>query len=181
MRHVDWTGVQAVEGFDAPTPGAYIARIVSVTDVEEKEYLKIEWDFAEGQYKGYNQDTFTRAGFWPTALIRSYKDAALGFFKAFKTAVEASNPGYTFDDQNPHALAGKLVGLILGEEGYIKTNGNPGRRLYVAQTRSLEAIQTGDFKVPEFRPAKPKPAAPASWSAPGGGFPESDDDGDLPF
>ena len=97
MNKINWDEVQEASEFDNPKPGAYIATICRVEDVEEKEYLLIEWDFAEGTYKGNNNDTFARAGFWPIQLRRSYKPSALGFFKSFKTALEDSNPGYRFD------------------------------------------------------------------------------------
>lgn len=190
MRDItNWDDIQESEGFENPTPGAYIARIVSVADMTEKEYLRIEWDFDEGQFKGANQDTFSRAGFWPTALIRSYKEKALGFFKAFKTAVEESNPGYVFSTSDPCGLVGKRVGVILGQEGYTKSSGEHGKRLYVAQTRSVSAIQRGDFTVPEYREARARGAsAPSPAWAPGTGagtsdwsFHQTDDDGDLPF
>ena len=100
MNKINWDEVQEASEFDNPKPGAYIATICRVEDVEEKEYLLIEWDFAEGTYKGNNNDTFARAGFWPIQLRRSYKPSALGFFKSFKTALEDSNPGYRFDEFN---------------------------------------------------------------------------------
>lgn len=149
MRNVDWNSIK--EAGDRPVPGAYIAKIVRVEDKEDKEYLRIEWDFSEGSYKGNNQETYDRAGFWPAVLIRSYKLSALGFFKAFKTCVEESNPGYIFDTANPKGLLGKYVGVILGEEEYIGTDGKKKKRLYVAQTRTIDAIARGDFTIPELK------------------------------
>lgn len=177
MRKVNWDGVQEAEGFDSPAPGAYIAVIRNVEDREDREYLRVEWDFAVGRYKGANRDTFDRAGFWPTALIRSYKEKALGFFKAFKTALEASNPGYAFREDRLDDMIGKRLGVVLGEEEYVGGDGTVKKRLYVAQTRSVAAIQKGDFRVPALRRLPPSPAAPAPSPAPA--FPE--DDGELPF
>lgn len=181
MRHIDsWDAIREAGAYEDPAPGAYIAVIRGVEDVEEKEYLAIRWDFAEGAYQGANQDTFDRAGFWPTILRRSYKEKALGFFKAFKTSVEQSNKGYRFDDRNVQGLVGKYFGVVLGEEEYRKNNGDTGTRLYVAQVRSVEAIREGDFRVPAPKrlEAGPRPAARPS----GAGFaPVGDDDGDLPF
>lgn len=154
MRQIDnWDEIQEQQPgqFDNPAPGGYIARIVNVEDNEKREYLRIEWDFAEGEYKGNNVETFNRAGFWPIALIRSYKPKALGFFKAFKTSVELSNRGYFFDCANPTGLAGKLMGVVLGEEEYVKGSGEVSKRPYVYQVRSVKAIQDGDFKVPELK------------------------------
>lgn len=177
MRHIDnWDDIKETDGYDSPAPGAYIAVIRKVEDKEEKEYLRIEWDFAEGAYKDYNRDTFDRAGFWPTAYIRSYKQKALGFFKAFKTALEASNPGYRFREDRLDDMTGRRFGVVLGEEEYIGNDGSVKTRLYVAQTRSIQAIAKGDFQVPE-RKKRPSgaPAPAASFGAP------ADDDGELPF
>lgn len=170
MRNIDnWDAIEErQEGeFVRPVPGGYIAVIVNVEDVEKKEYLKVEWDFADGEYKGYNAETFNSAGFWPTALIRSYKEKALGFFKAFKTSVEMSNPGYAFDCAKPQALAGKGIGVVLGEEEYVKGNGDIATRLYVYQVRTVKAIKEKDYKVPELKRLKNRPApAPVSQFTP---------------
>lgn len=183
MRQIDnWDDIQEAGEYELPEPGAYIAVIRSVEDVEEKEYLCIRWDFAEGRYKGANQETFERAGFWPTALIRSYKAKALGFFKAFKTSVEMSNTGYIFSTKSVNGLVGKYIGVVLGEEEYRKNNGEIGTRLYVAQVRPIRAIQDGHFKVPEKKKLDDAP-----WPAgkpDGVGFTsigDDEDDGELPF
>ncbi len=185
----NWDSIQEAGEFERPEPGAYIARIEHVEDVEKKEYLRIEWDFSEGAYKGANQDTFDRAGFWPISFIRSYKEKAWGFFKAFISAVEASNPSYRFHPERPDpaGLEGKLVGVVLGEEEYIKNNGSVGERLYVAQVRSVKAIQEGDFTPPAKKlldaSQRPKTAGRAvnvpgpaeGWDGP------LPDDADVPF
>lgn len=156
MYKIDWSKVEEREGFNNPKPGGYIARITYAEDVEEKEYIKIEWDFAAGEFKGDNYATFQRAGFWPMALYRSYKESAWGFFKAFKTALEKSNPGYVFEEENIKAMAGKYIGVVLGEESYTKKDGTEGTRLYVAFTKSIQAIKEHDYEIPEFRQARKK-------------------------
>ena len=188
MRHYDWNQIEAREGgeFDTPKAGAYIAVITQVEDVEKKEYVKIGWDFAEGEYKGDNTDTYDRAGFWPGTIYRSYKEKALGFFKAFISAVEGSNPGYAFDDQNLQALVGKKLGVVLGEEGYIKSNGLHGVRFYVAQTKTLQDIKLGNFKIPEDRekseePSKQSASGAAKKAAAFDPIVYTDNDEDLPF
>ena len=179
MKKQNWDAVQEASEFERPVPGAYIAKIVRVEDNEEKEYLKIEWDFAEGKFKGYYKDLFEARDFWGGSFIRSYKEKALPFFKAFKTCLEASNRGYFFDEERLDDMRGKLIGIVLGEEEYKKNDGSVGKRLYVAQVRTVKAIQDGDCKVPEL-----KKLAPATNSVPSGGtgFTElNDDDGELPF
>lgn len=183
MKKIDWNTITETDGgFERPIPGAYIARIEQVEDHEDKEYLKVYWDFAEGSLKGDNARTYDRAGFWPMTSIRSYKPSALGFFKSFKTAVEKSNRGYVFDESNLDGMNGKLVGVILGEEEYLKRDGTVGTSLKVQEFRSVDAIRKGDYKIPDIRKLKnrpapaPAPAADNTWANY-----ESQPDGDLPF
>lgn len=180
MRKVDWSKVEEAQGYDRPKPGAYIVRIEHVEDVESKEYLRIEWDFAEGPYKGENKETFRRAGFWPITLIRSYKEKALPFFKAFKTAVETSNPGYTFSEDRLDDLRGKYFGVVLGEEEYRANSGEVRTRLYVAYVHSGQAIRSGNHEDPP--PLKTLADRPAPMPNGVTVMDELDeDDGDLPF
>lgn len=192
MKRIDWDNVQEANGYDNPSPGAYIAVICSVEDNEQKEYLRISWDFAEGEFKGNNRETYDRAGFWPIQLIRSYKPKALGFFKAFKTALEESNPGFRFDEFNLSAMVGKRLCVVLGEEEYQGNDGSIKTRLYVYQTRSLDAYRKGDFKVPDMKRLNDGSKPPAqSWnpvsslssasSVPDSFSDLSDDDEELPF
>lgn len=176
MKNVNWANVQEASDFPRPAPGGYIVRIVAVEDEEAKEYLRISFDFAEGDLKGYYKDLAAHAGFWGGTFIRSYKEKALPFFKAFKTAVEESNPGFVFQNE-PQTLVGKFVGVVLAEEEYVAKTGQIKTRLYVDQTRSGQAIRAGDFAVPPLKKLAPK--------SNGGNTSFTDlddtDDGELPF
>lgn len=181
MKNVDWNSVQ--DEVRWPVPGGYAAKIVRVEDVEDKEYLRIEWDFAEGEFKGANQEIADAFGFWPTALIRSYKQTALRFFKGFKTCVEASNRNYVFKN-DPQSLVGKYMGVVLGEEEYLSGKGEVKKRLYVHSVRSGKAIREGDFDVPELKKLDSSKAAQTSagTAAPESNYPVlDDDDAELPF
>jgi len=159
MRHIDnWDSIQEKQpgDFNNPVPGGYSAVITRVDDREDKEYLEIQWDYLDGPFRGANGETLSRAGFWPTILRRSYKETALGFFKAFKNAVEKSNPGYIFDDRHVQSLVGKYMGVVTGLEEYQKNNGEIVERLYVYQVRSTQAIRKGDFEVPNIKKLKAK-------------------------
>lgn len=168
MRKIDWNNVQETTGgFTSPEPGGYIAQITAVDDVESKEYLLIEWEFASGEWKGENGKTYARAGFWPTPYFASYKDSALGFFKHFKKSVEESNRGYLFSEDNVQGLRGRYFGVILGEEEYQKKDGTIGTRLKATNSASIQDIQTGNFKVPKKKTLSAAAAAPApSYSSP---------------
>lgn len=165
----NWDAIQERQDgeFPRPLPGGYIVRLVDYEDNEEKQYLRLFWDFAEGEFKGTNQSTYNRAGFWPYAFIRSYKEKALPFFKGFKTCLELSNRGYQFNTRNLEALRNKLLGVVLGMEEYRANSGEIKERLYVAQVRSIKAIRDKDFKVPELKKYQPDGSAAApDYAAP---------------
>lgn len=175
MKNVNWNEVQ--DDVRRPVPGGYAARITRVEDNEDREFLKIEWEFADGELKGANKETYDAFGFWPLAFVCSYKEKALRFFKGFKTAVESSNPKFVFNN-DPQSLVGKFVGVVLGEEEYLSNKGEVKTRLYVAEKRSGKAIRDGDFKIPELK----KLAAANNAAAPAQNFALlSDDDAELPF
>ena len=151
MRRIDWNNVQEQGDFTPITPGGYIAAITEVEDNEAKEYLMICWDFVEQPYRGRNTQTHKDLGYWPMRFPRSYKESALGFFKAFKTQLEKSNPGFQFREDRLDDLRRKYIGVVLGEEEYIANDGSVKTRLAVRSTRSVDAIRSGDFKVPSLK------------------------------
>lgn len=179
MKNVNWETVQ--DEVCRPVPGGYAAKIVSVEDVEEKEYLRIGWEFADGEFKGVNQEMCAAFGFWPLTFVRSYKDTALRFFKSFKTSVENSNPGFVFKN-DPQSLVGKFVGVVLAEEEYLSNKGELRTRLYVSECRSGKAIRNGDFKVPELKKFDPGKNPAPSYAVPAQNFvPAIVNNDELPF
>lgn len=193
----EWNSITPVqEGeFDRLPPGGYIVQIVAVEDREDKEGLLISYDIVRGDYIGYAKKTDEQAGFWPLKTWVSYKQTALKFFKGFVTSVEMSTPKFRFNPRDPQCLLGKYFGAVIGDEEYIKNSGEVGLRHYTAQKRSVQAVQQGDFKEPEFKKLKggaPAPSAPVYPATPTPFAPPSapteqvwaelkDDDGELPF
>ena len=178
MDNINWDDVQ--DEIRRPVPGGYAARITKVEDMTDKKYLYIEWEFADGEFKGCNQDTFDALNFWPMPIRKSYKPTALRFFKGFKTAVEMSNRNFIFNN-DPQSLVGKFVGVVLGEEEYRANNGTIKTRLYVAEIRSGKSIRDNDFKVPELKRYTPT-AGSAPAVAPANNYAYiPDDDAELPF
>lgn len=175
MRRInDWKNIKESGTFERLAPGGYIVKILNVKDFPEKEYLKISFDIAEGDKKGFFKKSFdndTRdQKKWPNggSFIRSYKQTAASMFKGFVSAVEASNKGYTFDFDE-QTLVGKVVGLVLGDEEFLNQKGQVRTRTYVNAVRSVEAIKNGDYKVPELKKldaSKVTTAATTTSSAP---------------
>lgn len=151
MRKIDWDNVQEMGDFTPVAPGGYVAAITEVEDHEADEFLMVCWDFVEQPYRGRNTQTHKDRGYWPMRFPRSYKESALGYFKAFKTALEKSNPGYTFREDALQEMRQKYIGVVIGMEEYIAKDGTVKTRPTVRQTRSVDSIRNGDFKVPELK------------------------------
>lgn len=189
MKNINWNDVQeATERRDLPV-GGYVAGICKATDEPAKERLNIEWEVAEGEFKGYWREqtaSLIERGklnpgewAWGGKTIKSYKEKALPFFKGFITAVEQSNPGYKFNNDEK-TLRGKLVGVVLREEEYMGNDGNIKTKLVVDRFTSVDKIRSGDY---EIRPKKTLAGGSGSGYSQGGNddFSVIEDDGSLPF
>lgn len=166
--------------FERLAPGGYVIKITDVTDKDDLQYLRVVYDIAEGPEKGRyaNEDA---EHVYRHSFIRSYKEKALGMFKAFINAVDDSN-NTKFTEQiekgfNEQLLIGKVLGIVIGYEEYEANDGNVKERTRIASCISAEKVRKGDFKVPELKKLK---ESTASKSAPTEGFTPMTDD-DLPF
>ena len=164
MKKINWDNVEAAGEFQSIKPGGYVGKIFTAVDKPDKEYIEMCIDIAEGEYKNYYSDLAKEKDFWALKLYRSYKESALGFFKSFKNHVEASNPGYAFDDDEK-TLVDKYIGIILQEEDYIKNDGSVGTRIKIARTLPIADIRAGNFKVPMKKELE-QTEAPKPTSAP---------------
>lgn len=163
--------------------GGYIAKIQAVKDVDDKSYLLVTFDIAEGEKRGFFANTDADHEYLHQ-FIRSYKETALGMFKGFLKAVDNSN-GTNFEPQAEKGFAeqqlvGKVIGILVGYEEYVSNRGDVRERMRV-NTRSAETIRSGNFTVPELKKLETgnagSGAAPVS---PVPGF-EGITDADIPF
>lgn len=161
MKAIDWSKVSpAMEGERLPV-GGYLVQILRATDVPQKEYLLVEYDIVCGEYKGHFRKLHNSFGKWNGKLYRSYKEKAQGMFKSFLDAVEGSNDGYKFNN-NENTLVGKFLGLVMGEEEYFDDYGRPRTSIKPMQCKTVEAIRAGNFKVPEPKRLSPEKIAEVS-------------------
>lgn len=153
MRKIDMENVKAAGDFSRPEAGAYICKICKVEDCEDREYLKIFYDIAEGEFAGYYSEMRENHPdwLWAGAYARSYKTTALGMFKRFCNAVSKSNGNYVFDagavNSDETTLIGKKVGILFQEEEYYGNDGNIRKRLIV--NREFEVGKLAEQKTPE--------------------------------
>ena len=184
MRVIEnYENIQASSGeFARPGNGGYILEIVNVTDVPynaqtgKGDYLRIDYDIAVGEFKGYYtaQNERFGGGKWYANVIKSYKEKALGMFKHFINCVEESNPGFKWNWQEDK-LIGCRFGATLQEEEYLNNEGEVRTKLVVNGIKTVKQIVDGDFKVPTTKKLE-RTAAPVS------DFAVIDtDDSSLPF
>lgn len=173
MKKTGWRDAK-VSMFGNIPAGAYVCEIKSATDVPAREYLLIEYDIAEGDYIGYFSERAERWGSWPSGgkMYWSYKQSALGMFKARIQAVEKSNTGYAFNDDE-NTLVGKRVGLVLCEEEYRNNSGGISTRIKADRAVSVADVPKTTAPAVKRLKEESKPQA--------GEFEEIDDTGDLPF
>lgn len=178
MKRVDMSNVQEAGSFDRLPAGVYICSIMAVDDVPDKEYLKVTYDIAEGEHKGYYGEIRKAhpEWAWSGAYVKSYKTAALPMFKRFCSAVSKSNGNYVFDGNTVNAdektLIGKKIGLILRDEEYYGNDGNLKTRLFVDREFAI-----GDFsnqKQPTLKKLDPSKLKPGTTPTATTGRPESD-------
>ena len=184
MKKIEnYENVQASSGeFARPTAGGYICKIINVEDVPVNEqgkgdYLRIEYDIADGEFKDYYKEQNDRwGGNWNASFIRSYKEKAQGMFKHFINCVEQSNNGFVWD-WNEKGLVGKFVGLVLGEEEYENKKGEIKTKLVVKDVKTPFEIKEGNFKIPPIKKLE------RAQEQPDNGFSPIDnvDTSDLPF
>ena len=163
--------------------GGYVAKITAVEDVDDKSYLRITFDIAEGEFEAFYSDEWGKGHPYAHQFVRSYKEGALGMFKGFLKAIDESN-GTKYEAQAEKGFAennlvGKFVGVLIGYEEYQSTRGDIRQRTTVTGTRSIATIREGRFKVPELKTLDTPAQAPA-YESPVDGF-TAVNDNDLPF
>jgi hypothetical protein len=178
MKVINWNEVQEATNNSKLPAGGYVCGITAVEDVPGQEYLKFEFDIAEGEFKNTYRELYDARGFWAGKFIKSYKDNALGYSKKMLTAFEKSNKGFTFNNDEK-ALKRKLIGLVLGYEEYIGNDGSVKERLRVEDFLSAEDIRSGNFTVPALKKLNNSIESTVSFSNSSNTSDGEDDD--LPF
>lgn len=130
-------------------PGQYLCEIIRVEDVEEKEYLKIAFDIADGPLKNFFARIAQSQGKWPNGgtIYKSYKQSALPWFKRFIVAVEKSNADYHFDFDEKKLVGKKFVGNF-GIEEWKNDDGQIVESVKFDEARSIESWKQGKIKTP---------------------------------
>lgn len=140
--------------------GCYVCEILGA--IEEncngRERFVIQFDIAEGEYKGFYQQQYNAAkkqniGAKYKGEHRQYMDGnSVPYFKGLITSIEKSNPGYSFPwnlEGNEKTLKGKKFGAVIGREQIETDNKEKVFWTHIFQVRSVDGLK--DAKVPEDR------------------------------
>ncbi|MBR4687074.1 MAG: hypothetical protein IKP01_02070 [Bacteroidales bacterium] len=148
FKNTKWTEVEEAGTSRMLPAGGYVAVITAVEDIESKEYLRFTYDIAEGDLAGFFE-TEDRA--YTHQFTRSYKARAKGFMKRFLVCVEESSPGFSLGswDNDPMALVGKKVGIVVQREDYTNRDGDDRARMNVEDFAKADDIRHGRFVMPE--------------------------------
>ena len=159
--------------------GGYICVILACKKEQSqktgKEMLVVNFDIAEGDYKGFYMERYKNAPrdnanpvepkWQGKYYIVLEGEGFEGRLKAFITSIEESNQGYTWD-WNEDNLKGKTFGGIFREEEFIYNN-EVRTNVKLWQVRSTKTIKNGDFEIPRKKelPAEEKNNNNASLDA----------------
>lgn len=140
---------QAYTGESRALPaGKYICEIKGAKEVEAKngkKQLVLQLDIAEGEYKDFYSDQFsktikekgTNAKWNNGGLFRQgYEGKQLPFFKGMITCIEESNEGYEWN-WDEKTLKGKKIGVLFGREQYLMN----GQKKWATKARAVRSIK----------------------------------------
>lgn len=135
------------------TEGDDYGRIVNYP--EEKQYIKLIYDIAEGEFAGKYSDEYwigTDKDYGHQIYL-SWKN--MGAFKGNVQAIEESNPGFdfmsAFNADQWSLFVGLKVGMVIGEEEYIANDGSVKTRYTFPRLKSVQDIRDGKFRVPALK------------------------------
>ena len=170
--------------------GGYVAKIMDATVISYDwgDVLKVDFDIAEGEYKGFfatdyrnntNDDKKWRGTYRINIPNESnqYFDSQRKSFNNFIACLEETNNGFhwAWDET---ALKGKGIGVLFRNKEW-EYNGSTGWTTECCAVTTAKDIREGNFKMPKDKPLKAKETASATSFS--NAFTAVDDDADLPF
>ena len=170
--------------------GGYVAKIMDATVIDYSwgSVLKVDFDIAEGDFKGFfatdyrnntNEDKKWR-GVYRINIPderNQYFENQKKSFNNFIACLEETNNGFHFD-WDESKLKGKGIGVLFRNKEW-EMNGNTGWTTECCAVTTVKDIRDGNFKLPKDKPLKAKAASTPTYSA--ADFAPADDDSDLPF
>ena len=192
----DFDNARAYDGTGGYTPlpvGGHICKIIGARETKSRngnDMLELAFDIAEG---GPNDGRFAErfdglrknnaSAKWPNggmfrAGILTRDGKTNPFFKGVITAVQESNPGYTFKATgcDVGTMKGKMIGFNFGEEEYKGNDGNIRTSVKAFYAVSVQTVKDG-IEPPQKKAYRPSQSETMAAQ----GFTEVNEPDDLPF
>lgn len=138
--------------------GGYVCKIVDaiLNNKDGKANIELHLDIDEGNHKGFFQKLEDRAGFWGLRGYMSFKESQISKFLKTCTAINISNPGFSFDPMKKggvdvDTLKGKLIGIVIQKEEYKSNSGDIREKCAVYNITEVEKIRNKKFKIPMLK------------------------------
>lgn len=161
----DWENVKVYENRKKLPAGGYICEVKKceeTTSSTGKEMVKVAFEIAEGEFKGYFMDEFTRAkeykqdAKWPYAgtkwiLTKDEEGNTNRLLKAFVTSIEAENVKVEWNDNFRKSVQGALLGVVFRNEEN-EYEGVHYWRAVPCFFCSCEDIRTNNYNTPADKP-----------------------------
>lgn len=172
MKPLDLSNVEAMEpgARERVEAGGYVVKIIDIVDNEEKEFLWLVFDIAEGARKGFYTNDENREYYASKpnkhGILMSYKsgmsEKAKQMLKGKLKLFTESNGGFdaetAFTNAHPEHFIGKQIGLVAGMEEYVYEGRDEGKwhkgesiDWFRARMKKPDDIRAGKFQVPETR------------------------------
>lgn len=176
--------------------GGYICRIMKAEETQSRsgrDMLKVAFDICDGEFTGYFMDSFNarkaaaedpKEVKWPFSgtkwvMFLDNEGHTNRDFKAFCTALEDSGTEVWKNDVfDAKSLKDAEVGIIFRREEH-EYNNQTSWRTVPFRFRSVKAIESGDFTVPEDKPMSAAYPGAGMAQLPNDSFSALDDD--IPF
>jgi len=170
MKKLDLSNVEAMEpgGRDRIEAGGYVVKVIDVVDNEDKEFLWLVFDIAEGEKRGFYTSAENRDYYADKpnkhGILMSYKDTmsdnAKRMLKGKLKLFTESNPGFdadtAFTEAHPELFKGKLIGLAANMEEYVYEGREDGKwhkgesiDWFHARMKKVDDIRNGNYKLPD--------------------------------
>ena len=176
--------------------GGYVGKILdaNVLNYDWGEVLKIDFDIAEGDYKGFfaadyrantSDNKKWRGSFRlnvPNERNQWYENQCKSF-NNFVACVEESNNGFHWAWEEK-ALKGKFLGFLFRNKEYAIDGDNghfEGWTTECCAVTTVDDIREGNFKMPKDKPLDKSKSKGKSAQASSAFTELEGDDGDLPF
>ena len=123
--------------------------------VNAKEYVKLIYDVAEGDFAGKFSDEYWSGTDkdYGHQIFMSWKN--MGALKNTINCLDESNPGFdamaAFEADKWELFIGKKLGIVVGEEEYRANDGTIKTRLGFPRIKSVQDIHDGKFRVPALK------------------------------